>query len=79
MARKFQTEDERQQIRTLFIDAARELFVARGIGAVTMREVASRTGYSATALYMHFADKEACCVRFAIRTFWHWHCHSKIS
>jgi AcrR family transcriptional regulator len=59
MPPKHQTEQERQEIRIRFIDAARELFVARGVEAVTMREVAKRTAYSPTALYLHFADKEA--------------------
>jgi AcrR family transcriptional regulator len=59
MPPKPKTETERQQLRTLIIDAARELFVSRGIEAVTMREIAKRIGYSATSIYLHFADKEA--------------------
>jgi AcrR family transcriptional regulator len=46
-------------LRTLIIDAARELFVTRGVEAVTMREIAKRIDYSATSIYLHFADKEA--------------------
>lgn len=59
MPPKLKTEIERQQLRTLIIDAARELFVTRGVEAVTMREIAKRIGYSATSIYLHFADKEA--------------------
>jgi AcrR family transcriptional regulator len=59
MPPKSKTEIERQQLRTLIIDAARELFVSRGVEAVTMREIAKRIGYSATSIYLHFADKEA--------------------
>jgi AcrR family transcriptional regulator len=59
MPPKPKTEAEKQQLRTLIIDAARELFVARGVDAVTMREIAKRIGYSATSIYLHFADKEA--------------------
>jgi len=59
MPPKPKTEAERQQLRTLIIDAARELFVSRGVEAVTMREIAKRIGYSATSIYLHFADKEA--------------------
>jgi AcrR family transcriptional regulator len=59
MPPKLKTEAERQQLRTLIIDAARELFVTRGVDAVTMREIAKRIGYSATSIYLHFADKEA--------------------
>jgi AcrR family transcriptional regulator len=59
MPPKPKTELERQQLRTLIIDAARELFVSRGVEAVTMREIAKRINYSATSIYLHFADKEA--------------------
>ncbi|MGB2831635.1 MAG: TetR/AcrR family transcriptional regulator [Methylotenera sp.] len=59
MPPKPKTEAERQQLRTLIIDAARDLFVSRGVEAVTMREIAKRIGYSATSIYLHFADKEA--------------------
>ena len=59
MPPKPKTELERQQLRTLIIDAARDLFVSKGVEAVTMREIANRIGYSATSIYHHFADKEA--------------------
>ena len=59
MPPKPKTEAERQQLRTLIIDAARDLFVAKGVDAVTMREIAKRIGYSATSIYLHFADKDA--------------------
>jgi AcrR family transcriptional regulator len=52
-------ERERQALRERILDAARELFTSRGYEAVTMREIASRIEYSATALYAHFADKES--------------------
>ena len=59
MPPKPKTEAERQQLRRLIIDAARELFVSHGVEAVTMREIAKRIDYSATSIYLHFADKEA--------------------
>jgi AcrR family transcriptional regulator len=59
MPPKIKTETERLQLRTLIIDAARDLFVTRGVEAVTMREIAKRIGYSATSIYLHFADREA--------------------
>ncbi len=59
MPPKPKTEQEREQLRTLIIDAARDLFVTKGVEAVTMREIAKRIGYSATSIYLHFADKEA--------------------
>lgn len=52
-------ERERQAMRERILDAARELFAERGYEAVTMREIGKRIEYSATALYGHFADKEA--------------------
>jgi len=51
-------ERERNELRRQILDAARELFAKRGYEAVTMREIARRIEYSATALYIHFADKE---------------------
>jgi AcrR family transcriptional regulator len=51
-------ERERKELRQKILDAARELFAERGYEAVTMRELAKRIEYSATALYKHFADKE---------------------
>ena len=52
-------ERERLAKRARVIEAARELFVERGIEAVTLREVAQRIEYSTTAIYVHFADKQA--------------------
>lgn len=51
-------ERERRELRERILDAARELLVTHGYEAVTMREIAKRIEYSATALYGHFADKE---------------------
>ena len=52
-------ERERSAMREQILNAARELFAERGYEAVTMREIGKRIEYSATALYNHFADKEA--------------------
>ena len=52
-------EREREETRTRILDAARELFAAEGYEAVTMRRIAERIEYSATAIYFHFKDKEA--------------------
>jgi AcrR family transcriptional regulator len=52
-------ERERLAVREQILNAARELFATRGYEAVTMREIGKRIEYSATALYNHFADKEA--------------------
>lgn len=50
---------EREETRTVILDAARELFVSEGYDAVTMRRIADRIEYSPTAIYFHFRDKEA--------------------
>jgi AcrR family transcriptional regulator len=59
MPPKIKTTEEREQLRMIILDAARNLFVERGIEAVSMREIAKQIGYSATTLYNYFADKEA--------------------
>jgi len=50
---------EREEVRTRILDAARDLFLAEGYEAVTMRRVADRIEYSPTAIYFHFRDKDA--------------------
>jgi AcrR family transcriptional regulator len=52
-------EREKQELRTRILDAARELFAEEGYDAVTMRRIAERIEYSATAIYFHFRDKHA--------------------
>lgn len=59
MPPKVKTEKEKQQMRANIMDAARELFVNKGVEAVSMREIAKLIGYSATAIYLHFNDKES--------------------
>ncbi len=52
-------ERERLRLREKILDAARELFVASGYEAVTMRKIAEKIEYSPTTIYLHFADKDA--------------------
>ena len=59
MPPKIKSPEGREKLRTSILDAARTLFVERGIEAVSMREIAKKINYSATTLYNHFADKEA--------------------
>ena len=59
MPPKTKSPEDREKLRTRILDAARTLFVERGIEAVSMREIAKKINYSATTLYNHFADKEA--------------------
>ncbi len=59
MGPKERRDREREEIRGLILDAARELFVSEGYESVTMRRIAEKIEYSATAIYFHFKDKEA--------------------
>jgi AcrR family transcriptional regulator len=52
-------EREKLATRELILDAARELFAREGYDAVTMRAIAEQIEYSPTAIYLHFADKDA--------------------
>ncbi len=52
-------EQERTATRARILDAAREMFGEAGIESTTMRAIADRIGYTATAIYYHFADKDA--------------------
>jgi len=52
-------EQERADTRAKILEAAREMFVQQGYEATTMRAVADAIGYTPTALYHHFANKQA--------------------
>ena len=59
MGMKERREREKEELRGKILDAARELFVAEGYEAVTMRKIAQAIEYSPTAIYLHFRDKKA--------------------
>lgn len=59
MPPRIKSPEAREKLRISILDAARTLFVERGIDAVSMREIARKINYSPTTLYHHFADKEA--------------------
>ena len=52
-------ERQKAETRQAILNAARELFVADGIEATTMRAIAVKIGYTPTAIYHHFRDKQA--------------------
>ncbi len=52
-------EREKAELQEKILNAARELFVVYGYEGVSMRRIAERIEYSPTAIYLHFADKEA--------------------
>src|SRR5205807_10642228 len=59
MGTKERRAREREEIRTVILDAAREMFATEGYEAVTMRRIAEKIEYSPTAIYFHFKDKDA--------------------
>jgi AcrR family transcriptional regulator len=59
MGVKERRERERVETRDKILDAARELFINKGYDGVSMRQVADRIEYSATAIYEYFDDKDA--------------------
>ncbi len=46
-----------ESLRQEITSAARDLFVREGYANVSMRKIANKTGYSPTAIYLHFRDK----------------------
>lgn len=52
-------ERQKAETRQAILDAARSLFVEDGIEATTMRAIALKIGYTPTAIYHHFRDKDA--------------------
>jgi len=59
MASKDRRERERSELRTSIIDAARRMIITQGCDALSMRKLAEAIEYSPTAIYQHFADKDA--------------------
>lgn len=69
MGVKERREREKSSTRQLILDGARELLVEGGLDALTMRALADRIEYSATAIYVHFADKEALLTELSVCDF----------
>lgn len=59
MGARERRERERSDARRRILEAAREMFEENGYEAVTMRAIADRIEYTATALYHHFQSKHA--------------------
>lgn len=47
-----------QEVRSLLLTAARDLFAERGYGGTTTREIADRAGVELTVLFRNFGTKE---------------------
>jgi len=52
-------ERERAETRGKILEAARRMFVQKGYEGTTMRAIAAKIGYTPTAIYHHFKDKDA--------------------
>jgi AcrR family transcriptional regulator len=60
---------QKAETRTAILDAARALFVKHGVADTTMRAIAARIGYTPTAIYHHFRDKEALLFELCVKDF----------
>ncbi len=58
-ASRSRRESARASTRQAILRAASELLLAEGYGALSLRRVAERAGYTATTIYRHFPDKDA--------------------
>lgn len=52
-------EQQREETANRILAAARELLLSQGVDGFSMRNLAAKVGYSATAIYSYFADKNA--------------------
>ncbi|MBL0173265.1 MAG: TetR/AcrR family transcriptional regulator [Gemmatimonadaceae bacterium] len=62
-------ERQKAETRQAILDAARELFVSEGVEATTMRAIAEKIGYTPTAIYHHFRDKDTLLVELCMVDF----------
>jgi len=54
-----QRDRRKRETRERIVTAATKLFLREGPDAFSMRKLASQIGYTATAIYFHFPDREA--------------------
>ncbi len=52
-------QEQKEQTRQRILEAARELFEAKGPDATTMRELGAKAGVTAGNIFIHFKDKSA--------------------
>ncbi len=50
-------EREKENLRQVILDAAREMFADEGYANVSMRKIADKIDYSPTTIYLYFKDK----------------------
>lgn len=69
MGSRERRERERVDTRQRILEAAREMFVRNGYEATTMRAIADRIEYTATAIYHHFRNKDELLMELATTDF----------
>jgi len=52
-------QKQKLETRERMLEACRELLLTEGFHGMSMRKLAAKIGYSPTAIYFHFPDKEA--------------------
>src|SRR4051794_40450872 len=58
MIERWTQERRRQHTRDLLLDAAEEVFAAKGFDGASLDEIADTAGFTRGAIYKHFANKE---------------------
>jgi len=56
---RLRRDREKADTRARILEAARELFTREGYAQTSMRRIADQIGYTATAIYHHFQDKDS--------------------
>ncbi|MFA6130580.1 MAG: TetR/AcrR family transcriptional regulator [Candidatus Omnitrophota bacterium] len=56
---RIRRDHEKAETRRRILEAARELFTKEGYAQTSMRRIADQIGYTATAIYHHFQDKDS--------------------
>jgi AcrR family transcriptional regulator len=57
VAQRWTQERRREHTRNLLLDAAEEVFTAKGFEGASLDEIADTAGYTRGAIYKHFSDK----------------------
>ncbi len=66
---KQRREREKEALRQVILDAARELFAKEGYENVSMRRIAEKIEYSPTTIYLYFEDKASLLFAICEETF----------
>ena len=59
MGTKERKQREKEQLRSLILEAAREVFFEKGYENTSIRNIADRIEYSPGTIYLYFKDKDA--------------------